>query len=196
MCRSTAPVRSASCCQGTRFEWCSIVVSRISSPACTLASPQLRATVLMLAVVPGVKMISCDVLRADERPHFFAGLFVLLGAALAERVDAAVDVGVVVLVDAPQHVDHLPRPLRAGGVVEKHQRLVAVHHLLRESENRRAALPAAASSGRRQDWFFHVSTWFIRLASVRRSTGEWTADCSTFQESRQHFWRFGVSRGP
>ncbi len=32
MCLRTAPVRSASCCQGTRFEWCSIVVTRISSP--------------------------------------------------------------------------------------------------------------------------------------------------------------------
>ena len=28
----TAPVRSASCCQGTMLEWCSISVSRISSP--------------------------------------------------------------------------------------------------------------------------------------------------------------------
>ena len=94
-----------------------------------LASPQLRATRLMLAVVPGVKMISLACFGADERPHLLAGLFVLLGAPLAERVDAAVDVGVVALVDAAQHVDHLPRPLRAGRVVEKHQRPVAVHHL-------------------------------------------------------------------
>ena len=40
--RMTAPVRTAACCQGTIFEWCSISVSRISSPGHRLASPQLR----------------------------------------------------------------------------------------------------------------------------------------------------------
>ena len=63
---------------------------------------------------------------------FFAGFLVLLGAALAERVDAAVDVGVIALVHAAEHLDHLPRPLRAGGVVEKHQRPVAVDRLLQD----------------------------------------------------------------
>ena len=86
------------------------------------------------------------VLGADERPDLLAGLFVLLGAPLAERVDAAVDVGVVVLVDAAQHVDHLPRPLRAGRVVEKHQRPVAVHRLLEDRKIVAQLRPAAASS--------------------------------------------------
>ena len=127
-------MRSASCCQGTRFEWCSIVVTRISSPRLTLASPQLRATRLMPAVVPEVKMISRACSAPMKCADFFAGLFVLLGAALAERVDAAVDVGVVALVDAAEDVDHLPRPLRAGGVVEKHERLIAVDGLLQDRE--------------------------------------------------------------
>ena len=34
-----APVRSASSCQGTMFEWCSISVSTMRSPAPMLASP-------------------------------------------------------------------------------------------------------------------------------------------------------------
>ncbi len=102
------------------------MVTRISSPALTLASPQLRATRLMPAVVPEVKMISQRCLGADEVADFFAGLFVLLGAAFAERMDAAVDVGVIVLVHAAEDVDHLPRALRAGGVVEKHERVIAV----------------------------------------------------------------------
>ena len=78
------------------------------------------------------------VLGADEVADLLAGLFVLLGAALAERVDAAVDVGVVALVDAAEDVDHLPRPLRAGGVVEKHQRLIAVDVLLRIGKSSRS----------------------------------------------------------
>ena len=59
----------------------------------------------------------------DEPLHLRPGRLVLLGAQLAERVNAAVDVGVGALVHAADGVDHLPRPLRAGGVVEKHQRL-------------------------------------------------------------------------
>ena len=33
MCRSTRRSARPVCCQGTRFEWCSISVTRISSPA-------------------------------------------------------------------------------------------------------------------------------------------------------------------
>ena len=56
--RSVAPVASASICQGTQFEWCSISVTRISSPAFTADRPQLCATRLMLSVVPRVKITS------------------------------------------------------------------------------------------------------------------------------------------
>ena len=44
------------------------------------------------------------------------------------------DVGVVVLVDAAEHVDHLPRPLRAGGVVEEDERVIAVDELREDRE--------------------------------------------------------------
>ena len=58
-----APVRSASNCHGTMLLWCSISVSRISSPALTFFVPQRCATRLMPSVVPRVKIIS-SALRA------------------------------------------------------------------------------------------------------------------------------------
>ena len=56
--RSRAPVRSANNCHGTRLLWCSITVSRITSPSRINLSPHACATRLMLSVVPRVKMIS------------------------------------------------------------------------------------------------------------------------------------------
>ncbi len=67
----------------------------------------------------------------EERADLFAGLFVLFGAALAERVDAAMDVGVVVFVDAANRVDHLSGALCACSIVEKNQRM-AVEHVVAE----------------------------------------------------------------
>ncbi len=58
-------------------------------------------------------------LGMDERAHLFARLFVLFRAPLAERVDPTVDVGIVAFVHPANGVDHLPRPLRAGGVVQE-----------------------------------------------------------------------------
>mmetsp|Transcript_67453 Transcript_67453/g.197261 ORF Transcript_67453/g.197261 Transcript_67453/m.197261 type:complete len:223 (+) Transcript_67453:1470-2138(+) len=58
--RSRAPAASASCCQGTRLEWCSMTLRRISSPAPTFAAPQLRATRLMASVAFRVKTISVE----------------------------------------------------------------------------------------------------------------------------------------
>ena len=59
MTLSVAPVRSQRSCHGTMFEWCSMPEMRISSPWRTFASPQARATRLMLSVAFLVKMISC-----------------------------------------------------------------------------------------------------------------------------------------
>ena len=73
---------------------------------------------------------------ADECADFFAGRFVLIGAPFAKRVDAAVDVRVIVLVHAAKNVDHLLRSLRAGSVIEKHQRMIAVDGLLENGEIR------------------------------------------------------------
>src|SRR6266540_1584804 len=41
MTRRRAPVSLASLCHGTKFEWCSISVVRISSPSCKFARPQV-----------------------------------------------------------------------------------------------------------------------------------------------------------
>ena len=65
--RSLAPVRRASSCHGTRFAWCSISVTRISSPSRTRRcsgveaspSPSERATRFSASVAFFVKTISC-----------------------------------------------------------------------------------------------------------------------------------------
>ena len=54
----SAPTRSASCCQGTMLEWCSISVRTMRSPAPTLASPQARATRLIASVALRTKSTS------------------------------------------------------------------------------------------------------------------------------------------
>ena len=64
----SAPVRSASCCQGTMFEWCSISVSTIRSPALTFASPQARATRLIASVALRTKITS----RRSAAPRWSA----------------------------------------------------------------------------------------------------------------------------
>ncbi len=50
----TAPVASATSCQGTMFEWCSISVNRISSPSRRNFRPQALAMRLIDSVVPRV----------------------------------------------------------------------------------------------------------------------------------------------
>ncbi len=55
--RSTAPFRSRRKCQGTMFEWCSISVSTISSPA-AICGARPDATMLIACVPPLVKTIS------------------------------------------------------------------------------------------------------------------------------------------
>ena len=59
----------------------------------------------------------------EERLHLFAGLFVGVGRAGGQRVGAAMDVRIVVLVKVRNRVDHALRLLRGGGVVEPGQRL-------------------------------------------------------------------------
>ena len=113
------------------------------------ASPQLRATRLIPAVVPDVKMTSRAFPGSDECPRFLARFLVLLRASLAERVDAAVDVGVVPLVHAAKHLDHLPRSLRAGRVIQKYQRPVAMYHLLEDGEILAQRPTARASTDQR-----------------------------------------------
>src|SRR5262245_53354339 len=70
-------------------------------------------------------------LGTDEIADLLACFLVLLGCALAERVDTTVNVGVIALVHATQHLDYLPRPLGAGGVIEEDERPIAVDFLLK-----------------------------------------------------------------
>ena len=62
-----------------------------------------------------------------------AYLFVGLGGALGEKVDAAMDVRAVLLVEARDGVDDGLRLLRGGGIVEIDERL-AVNRLMQRGE--------------------------------------------------------------
>ena len=64
----SAPPASASSCQGTMFEWCSISVSTIRSPAPMLAAPQERAARLIASVALRTKTIS----RRSAAPRWSA----------------------------------------------------------------------------------------------------------------------------
>src|SRR6185437_9272195 len=56
--------------------------------------------------------------RIDEAPHGVARGLIAGGGAFAEAVDGAVDVGVIVLVEVGYGIEHRPRLLRGGGIVE------------------------------------------------------------------------------
>ena len=68
-----------------------------------------------------------------KRAALRAGALVRLGRLFGERVQPAVDVGVVVLVVVHERLDHLARLLGRRGVVEVHQRL-AMHLALQDRE--------------------------------------------------------------
>ena len=95
MKRSSMPRSAARMCHGTRFEWCSISVSTIASPAFRFARAHAYATRLMASVLLRVKTISRGMRRADERRHAAARVLVGRGRLLGDAVDAAMDVGVV-----------------------------------------------------------------------------------------------------
>ena len=59
----------------------------------------------------------------DKLRNAFARAFVGGGGAVAQFVDAAVHVGVVVLIIALNGLEHGARFLRGGGVVEVYQRM-------------------------------------------------------------------------
>ncbi len=129
-----APVASAMSCHGTRLLWCSIAEKTISSPGLRNLRPQAFATRLIDSVVLRVKMISCSGCACvDEAAGLHARGLVGGRRLFGERVQAAVDVGVVVLVVVHERVDHLARLLRGRGVVEVHERL-AVHLPVEDGE--------------------------------------------------------------
>ena len=104
------------------FAWCSNSVSRITSPALTCAAPQLVATRLIDSVVPLVKTISLGELALMNSAVRDAGGLVGGGGAVAQFVDATMDVAVVALVIMADGVDHDLRALAAGGTVQVNER--------------------------------------------------------------------------
>ena len=87
----------------------------------------------MPSVVPRVKMISCAARALMNFAHAFARGFVGAGGAIAQFVNAAVDIGVVVLVVAADGIEDGARLLRGGGVVEVDERM-AVDLLIEDRE--------------------------------------------------------------
>ncbi len=80
------------------FEWCSIHVTRISSPGFRKVRAQACATRLMLSVVPRVKTTSRDCAGVDQPLHLRARALVGPRRPFAQQVRGAMDVGVVVAV--------------------------------------------------------------------------------------------------
>ena len=85
---------------------------------------------------------------AEEARHLGARLVVHPGRGLRELVDPAVDVGVVVLVEVPDRVDHLAGLLGARGAVEVDERLSA-HRAAQDREVAAHALDVERREGER-----------------------------------------------
>jgi len=86
----------------------------------------------------------------DEALHRRAGVLERFGGALAEQMDAAVYVHVVLAVVGHQRVEHRTRLLRRRGVVQVHERL-AVHGLPKNGKVLADAAHVEADLGRRGD---------------------------------------------
>ena len=105
--------------------WCSICVSRTSSPGPTFLRPQAWATRLIASVALRVKIVvsGCRVhvaRRSRSRAPSKA-----VGRALGQLVGAAVDRRVVLAVELVDRLDHLARLLAGRGAVEVDQPLAA-----------------------------------------------------------------------
>mmetsp|Transcript_18153 Transcript_18153/g.51202 ORF Transcript_18153/g.51202 Transcript_18153/m.51202 type:complete len:238 (+) Transcript_18153:542-1255(+) len=82
---STAPLRAARSCQGTRLEWCSATLSTISSPSPMFSSPHVHATRLMASDALRVKTTSLS-LRAPTKAATLARAASYASVARAESV--------------------------------------------------------------------------------------------------------------
>ena len=133
MCLKLAPVRLATNCHGTKFEWCSSSVITTTSPGPRLSSPQAYATRLIASVALRVKTTSRAAGAFRRRAHLLARALVALGRPLGEPVDAPVHVRVAVLVEVAHRVEHLAGLLGRGGRVEEGDRL-AVDEILEVRE--------------------------------------------------------------
>ena len=142
--RRVAPVRRASSCQGTRLAWCSISVTRISSPG-REHEPLVLGVVGRGRVGEGVRdeverlggVLREDDLvggRADERRDGRAGGLEVVGRLLGELVRAAVDGGVVLLVEGALGVEDRRRLVRRRPRVEVDERPAVAHRARQDRE--------------------------------------------------------------
>ena len=92
-------------CHGTRLAWCSISVRTMASPRSMFLRPHEYETRLIASVALRVKMISWLSGALMNRATSRARLLVLGRRLLADRVDPAVDVGVVLAVVGVDRVD-------------------------------------------------------------------------------------------
>ena len=135
--------------------WCSSLVITISSPSPTLRRPQACATRLMASVVPRTKTISLAEGALRKRRTFSRAASNASVDARRQRVRGAVNVGVLVLVEVRDAVDHGLRLLRRGRVVEPDQG-TAVDIFLKDwevaAEDMGVELPGTGDRGQRDGW--------------------------------------------
>ena len=95
--------------------------------------PALRHEVDPLGRAAHEDNLACAESALRKRAHLLARCFIGVGGARRQGVGGAVDVGVLVLVEAGEPIDDRARLLRGGGVVEPDQ-LPAVHALVQDGE--------------------------------------------------------------
>ena len=149
--RSVAPDRSHAICHGTMLAWCSSAETTTSSPARSrLANP--CATRLMASVVPRVNTTSWACAAPEEPLDAPPRRLVVLGPLRTQEMDAAVYVGVLVRVVRCQPVEHGPRLLRRGRVVEVDERRAVVDGPLEDGEVGAEALDVEGDSVGHDGW--------------------------------------------
>ena len=191
--------------------WCSISVSRISSPALTFVSPQLRATRLIAGGRAGREDDFGRAAGVDELADRFAGRFVVGAALRRQAVAAAVHVAVVVLVGLDHRLDHLPRPLRRGGVVEIDERAAVAERRCKDRKvaadrldiERRRRQRLAGDDRRRQERLLRLPRLAVAAGARRAVRGlernerqRLTSAAARRLGCRPRLWRSPESAGP
>ena len=146
MCRKLAPVLLAMNCHGTKFAWCSSSVITTTSPGPRLLEPpRVRDEVDRLGRAAGED----DLARrrgVHEGGDRAPGALEALRRALGEPVDAAMDVGVLVLVERP-HRGRAPAGASASTRPSRGTRAACRPPARRGRRSRPAALRRRACSG-------------------------------------------------
>ena len=124
--------------------WCSSQVMTISSSFRTLRRPQAWATRLMPSVVPRTKTISRVEEAFRKRAHLLARAFIGVRGARRECVRGAMDVGIFVLVEIGQAIDHRV----AASAWSRHYPARSAAGRGRAPQNRKVSLDQYGSKGR------------------------------------------------